>query len=617
MKQVITNLCLLLLFSFSLRAQINAYAKLTSVSGTTLNLSNVNQSFHTFANGEKIIVIQMQDDVIGTNTADNSSFGNLASIGNAGKYEVATIASVAGLPSSITITGALLNTYYTGGNSSVQIVSFRQLGTPNYTTTANITALPWNGSIGGVIALQVTGTLTLAHSINASAAGFRGGTVSTNFYNPGIGCQPTVYRTSSTNHGFKGEGIYKVTDINFTNARAKILNGGGGGNHVNAGGAGGGNYTVGGDGGPGYACGGGPSGGIGGISLSSTIAVGRIFMGGGGGGGQQNDGVSTNGSNGGGIILLRANTLSTSCGSNVKISANGAAATNSGNDGAGGAGAGGSIVLQVNTFSAASGCPLTVEANGGHGGDCGSGVEHGGGGGGGQGAVFYSVTIPTTNVITTTLNGIGGLNFSGGPRAGNGGGSNNSGIFDNLYGPLPVTLLSFTGKRTATEIQLSWVTTSEVNNKKFNIQHSTDGKNFTIIGSVNGNGNTTGARNFSFTHKDPPVGKNFYRLQQVDINGITKFSNILVIYAGNSKTNFSIFPSITKGDFIVQLPDRTYTGIALVAISDLAGRIVYNQKHTIVNNQIAVLATGKLLPGAYVVRIETNKSVQSGKLLVQ
>lgn len=48
----------------------------------------------------------------------------------------------------------------------------------NFSTTSNITALDWNGNVGGVVAIEVPGTLTLNHSITANAAGFTGGSVS-------------------------------------------------------------------------------------------------------------------------------------------------------------------------------------------------------------------------------------------------------------------------------------------------------------------------------------------------------------------------------------------------------------------------------------------------------
>ena len=54
---------------------INAYARVTAISGTTLTLANVNETFHTFNVGEKAILIQMQSNVLGS-TADDATFGN-------------------------------------------------------------------------------------------------------------------------------------------------------------------------------------------------------------------------------------------------------------------------------------------------------------------------------------------------------------------------------------------------------------------------------------------------------------------------------------------------------------------------------------------------------------
>ncbi|MES2133468.1 MAG: T9SS C-terminal target domain-containing protein, partial [Bacteroidota bacterium] len=292
----------LVLISFfacwSAKAQIvNAYAKVSSISGTTFTVTNVNESNHTFAVGNKIIIMQMQDDVIGANTTDASTFGDLSTISSAGLYEIGIISSrlpATGTPTSITVSSALANAYHTGTNSSLQIISFRNMGS-NYTTSAAITGLAWDGNVGGVIAFEVTNTLTLNHPISADVIGFRKGLINTNA--TAGSCLPTLFRTSANSEAFKGEGIYKSTDVNYTNARGKILSGGGGGNQHNAGGGGGGNYSKGGDGGFGYSCGSGAnaSGGFGGIALNSYIASNRIFMGGGGGGGQQNNTVGLDG----------------------------------------------------------------------------------------------------------------------------------------------------------------------------------------------------------------------------------------------------------------------------------------------------------------------------------
>lgn len=258
----------LISFKNSLFSQvINAYARVTNITGTTLTLASVNETFHTFNVGEKAILIQMQDNVIGTNTADNVNFGDLASIGSAGLYEVVTITSKS-LP-TIQVS-SITNTYNTCSNCRVQLVSFRKLGTPNYTTTSNMSALDWNGDIGGIIALEVPGTLTLNHNITADGAGFRGGSRSVDYYDGTTNCYATPYRANDNRHGFKGEGIFNTNAVlTYNNARAKILNGGGGGNHINAGGGGGGNFTAGGRGGPGWN----------GTATGCPVATGGMVMG--------------------------------------------------------------------------------------------------------------------------------------------------------------------------------------------------------------------------------------------------------------------------------------------------------------------------------------------------
>ncbi|MEI6021985.1 MAG: T9SS C-terminal target domain-containing protein, partial [Bacteroidota bacterium] len=307
---------LLLISGFYLKSQstVNAYAKITAVSGSSvLTISNVDQTNHTFTVGGQVIIMQMQDDVIGSNTTNISTFGNLSSIANAGNYEIKTIAAItptSGTPTSLTLTSVLANSYNTGANSSVQLITFRDLGA-NFTTTANISGITWNGNVGGVVAFYVTNTLTLNHRILADGLGFRGGLYSND--NGGSICTSnsnTLYIANNNQLGYKGEGIYKNTTNNFNNARGRLLSGGGGGNDHNAGGGGGGNFSAGGQGGNGYNnCTTFPGGGLGGISLSTQISASCVFMGGAGGGGQQNNGQNSAGGNGGGIILIKANTI--------------------------------------------------------------------------------------------------------------------------------------------------------------------------------------------------------------------------------------------------------------------------------------------------------------------
>ncbi|MEQ8520688.1 MAG: T9SS type A sorting domain-containing protein [Vicingaceae bacterium] len=604
------------------RSQINAYAEVTAVTGKSLAISAQNESFDAFTAGEQIVLMQMQDDVIG-NTSNSTNFGDLGTIQSAGLYEVRVIDYVvrSGSLDSIVLTQAPTNTYNTGANESVQAISFPSLddGGGDFTTTANITAVAWNGTIGGVAAFNVVGTLTLAHNITANTAGFRGAAA-----NGGgsTGCTPTgSFRvTSQANFADKGEGIYKTTTANHAAGRAKILNGGGGGNSHNAGGAGGGNYTPGGDGGPGWVCS--PvAGGIGGIDLSASISAARIFLGGGGGSGEGNNGVATGGGDGGGIIILKASILRTTgtCAGRI-ISANGESITaNSGNDGSGGAGAGGSIVLQIDSFNVVAACDLTVEASGGDGGSVNSGAQHGGGGGGGQGVVIYSSVEPTTNVTTLANNGSGGCNNSSSPctnPASPAGGTSGSGIIDNSTGPLPVTLVHFSANPIGDVVHLTWKTASELNNDFFNVQRSSNVETWIGIGKVKGNGNSQQLVNYEFTDTRPLTGTSYYRLAQVDFDGKRELFGPVAVNMSTTSDAALIKPSLVNSEFVINT-SLLSEGSAEVLIMNTSGQEVFSKQIQVIPDVNEVVQLDGYFPaGVYIVLVKHGAGIESQKIYV-
>lgn len=620
-------IALTLSYSITQSQDINAYARVTSVTGSNiLALSNVDQTNHNFNTGEQIIIMQMQDDVIGANTTNAATFGNLSAIANAGRYEVATISArtpATGAPTSLTLSAALANTYNTGANSRVQIITFRNLGA-NYTTTANLTCINWDGNIGGVLAFQVANVLTLNHRVLAENRGFRGGTVSND--NGGPVCDPansTNYRANNANLGWKGEGIYLSTSTTYNNARGKILNGGGGGGDHNAGGGGGGNYTAGGIGGAGYNnCTTNPGGGLGGIALSAQISGSRVFMGGGGGGGQQNNSVASAGGRGGGIILIKANQIetSTTCGSSIRISANGQNANDSGgNDAAGGGGAGGSIVINANSYNINAACPLTVRANGGDGGDCTDGTPHAGGGGGGQGVVIYSSARPTTNVTTQTSNGAAGADNSGGSiTAGSGGGTNGTGIIDATPTPLPVELIEFKANKYNKTTQLSWKTASEKNNKSFIIEKSTNGVEFQEIGRIMTNmPNSTSIKTYQFIDFYPTEGINYYRLKQSDLDDTFEYSAIIFVDF-ETQLSFSIIPNPlqTKQSLSIKF-ESSDLNVADIFISDLTGKHLIEKRNCYISKGTLSIENIILDAGVYIVSAEIGAKKEFKRLVIE
>lgn len=84
-------------------------------------------------------------------------------------------------------------------------------------------------------------------------------------------------------------------------------------------------------------------------------------------------------------------------------------------------------------------------------------------------------------------------------------------------------------------VLLQWITLNENNTSHFKVEHSIDAENWETIGRVAAAGTTTEKQNYYFAHQKPVVGANFYRLQQVDINGDFTYSDIRQIK--NDKPN--------------------------------------------------------------------------------
>jgi hypothetical protein len=105
--------------------------------------------------------------------------------------------------------------------------------------------------------------------------------------------------------------------------------------------------------------------------------------------------------------------------------------------------------------------------------------------------------------------------------------------------PLPIELISFSGYHQNRNNYLEWNTASEIMNKVFTIEKSTDGVHFNSIGEVPSRGNT--GYHYSFTDFGVSESTCYYRLLQTDYDGKGTYSNIIVL--SGSEPEFQIMPN--------------------------------------------------------------------------
>ena len=433
---------------------VNTYfagAASVSAGATSISLSYARGAPQDIQAGDLLLVIQMQDAEI--STANNDSYGDgipggygngYTAIGNSGRYEfVRATSGMGAFGGNVSIQGetggGLVNNYDVAPYSDTALrKSFQVVRVPQYaaaTLSSTVSAVPWDGNSGGIVAIDVAGRLTFAGgAVNVAGMGFRGGAGRDLGGGSGAASDFATSFWAGAN-GQKGEGVagapWFVLMGNDAienraegypgggSARGAPGNAGGGGtdgfpglNIENSGGGGGGNGGEGGGGGHAWCSGIGEacnndfdnpseSGGHPGARISESDA-GRLVFGGGGGAGTSNNssgnlsgGLASSGAAGGGIVLIRAGEIAGS----GHIAADGADANNSvDNDGSGGGGAGGSVFIA--SVRTADGTALSISANGGDGGsNSGGGTAHGPGGGGGGGVVL------STFLVSASLSG--------------------------------------------------------------------------------------------------------------------------------------------------------------------------------------------------------------------
>lgn len=594
----------LLLSYFQTIAQqsVNAYAKVTAINGNVLSLSTVDETFDSFEDGEEFIIYQVQDTVV-SDTSNTTSFGQINNIQAAGSFEVLTILShteAAGVPTSVTFSGALSNAYNSTITGSLQIISFPELGSPNYTTTGAINGRAWDGAIGGVVAFQVANLLTLNHTVSASGLGFRAGLVSANVSRSAnciVGAN--IFKSASNEYGEKGEGIYKRPIANsFAYARNNLASGGGGGSHHNGGGGGGSNQTAGGEGGYGYngSTAGCPASmscaGLGGLNLSAHIATRRLFLGGGGGGGQQNNNVGSSGGRGGGFVFIKADSIVlTNCSGNIAITANGVQGLDGVNDGMGGGGAGGSVLLRIQGVqTAVANCTLNITTNGGRGGHALTGTAHSGGGGGGQGAIRI-LSPSNNNIATTSQSGAGGFNNNARDpnNAALAGGDSSSVIL------LSVALekLNLNYNPTYQEAILDWQIAPLYDATTFVVQRSVNALTWEDLGEVP---HQSGQRFYAFTDPFPLEGTSYYRIHYQSVAPDLSYSPLRALYITPSNTLVTLGPNPTNGFIALSCPQQAieYLEVYTITGARLTQKIPlsYSNNRTVVELELEQLPSG-------------------------
>ncbi|MBE2279909.1 MAG: T9SS type A sorting domain-containing protein, partial [Ignavibacteriaceae bacterium] len=189
-----------------------------------------------------------------------------------------------------------------------------------------------------------------------------------------------------------------------------------------------------------------------------------------------------------------------------------------------------------------------------------------------------------------------------------------------IGGIIPVELTEFKATTSNRVVTLNWSTSSETNNKGFEVERLT-GEQWSVIGFVEGNGTTTELVNYQFIDKPKTSSTTVsYRIKQIDLDGSFNYSKAIEVelsaipdaYTLNQNYPNPFNPS-TKINF--SIPEGNFVTLK---VYDASG----SEVTTLVNGQLesgyheVIFDASKLTSGIYFYTLSAGEQKITKKMLL-
>lgn len=179
-------------------------------------------------------------------------------------------------------------------------------------------------------------------------------------------------------------------------------------------------------------------------------------------------------------------------------------------------------------------------------------------------------------------------------------------------GVLPVELQHFKVELKGNTVLLEWETLVELNNDRFEILHSSDSKNWSLIGTVPGVGDSRELQYYSMLDENPVAGNNYYALVQFDKDGKSTVSRVKVVQL-EVDTYTKLYPNPASENLTVEISENVKLP-AQLRVFDSLGR---NVKSVQVNDYFRSIDLNGLDKGFYYLRVSDERRIYSSDRFVK
>jgi hypothetical protein len=189
---------------------------------------------------------------------------------------------------------------------------------------------------------------------------------------------------------------------------------------------------------------------------------------------------------------------------------------------------------------------------------------------------------------------------------------------------LPVEIVSFTANASGSKVVLNWETATEINNYGFDIERRLQGNKgeksgWSKIGFLEGNGNSSSPKEYSFVDKKLSGGTKFsYRLKQVDVDGSYSYSKEIEIEVIPDEYNLSQnYPNPFNPRTTIQFSVPKPTELRINIYTILGERVLTAAEGKYETGYYQLEINCSSLPsGIYIYRLECSEYNQTKKMMI-
>jgi hypothetical protein len=228
----------------------------------------------------------------------------------------------------------------------------------------------------------------------------------------------------------------------------------------------------------------------------------------------------------------------------------------------------------------------------------------------------YSLSGSNFNLTTSTFNNAGTyqLNITADKLTGCSQGSIQATVVVNNI-ITPVHFISVDAVRSNGTVKLSWVVENETDVVDYNVQVSSNGIDFSNIGTVNYKTVASTANAYSFDYNADSKSMLYFRIKQNDPDGDYMLSKIVSVSATNDRVS-RISPNPSSGRFVLSQMS-TSEQVAEITVRSLEGKVVFRKTMLLkAGANEAPIALSKVSPGLYYLSVSGRDLKAVHKLIV-